>query len=504
MSMQIKGEEQNYFRFDFLKKPAKWKDYGTIQEFLSDIRGYGSTPAVCFGTDLPVTYAELVSDICGMCGAFEKMGLPRSGNVGLCAENGYYFVVLSLALMAYGCCAVLIPPAFRGKIPEPLLQKYDLSLVFVAKEDVRGKETVYAGDPFSYRGSASEEVLKSDICPEDPACIFFTGGTTGQSKGAVLSHRALLRGTANWQYNMFSLDHEDSYLALPLTHVFGYVRNFLVGLMLGNTVHFSTGMRNYFKDMMRICPNETVMVPKMADFLLETIERNGPGVTGGKLTTVVAGAAHVPEYLIRKLDRYGIHVYPGYGMTETANLTSGNPIPLAKTGSVGPLYPYQEAVIRDGELLLKGKNLFSGYYGDPELIRASFDDGWFKTGDLAHFDADGFLYITGRVKSLLALPTGEKISPDELEIRVCGIDAVRDALLYRKEQEGAAGRLCLEVTLRPEIAEQLRSDGKNAEKYVTERIRAVIDGMPECFHSAEIVIRDRDFDRTPSMKIRRP
>lgn len=114
------------------------------------------------------------------------------------------------------------------------------------------------------------------------------------------------------------------------------------------------------------------------------------------------------------------------------------------------------------------------------------------------------MYITGRVKSLLALPTGEKISPDELEIRVCGIDAVRDALLYRKEPEGAAGRLCLEVTLRPEIAEQLRSDGKNAEKYVTERIRAVIDGMPECFHSAEIVIRDRDFDRTPSMKIRRP
>ena len=410
--MQIRGNEQNYFRFDFLKKPEKMKSFDTIPEFLSDIREYGNIPALCFGKDFSVTYSELYSDICGMCGYFEKIRLPRSGNVGLCAENGYYFIVVSLALMAYGCCAVLIPPAFKANIPEALIRKYELSLVFVREEDIQGAETVYAGDPVLYRSTASGDAVKDDIDPESPACIFFTGGTTGQSKGAVLSHRALLRGTANWQYNMFSLEHEDSFLALPLTHVFGYIRNFLVNMLLGNTVHFSTGMRNYFKDMMRIRPNETVMVPKMADLLLDTIERNGTGVTGGRLTTVVSGAAHVPEYLIRGLDKYGIHVYPGYGMTETANLTSGNPIPLQKTGSVGPLYPYQEAQIIDGELLLKGRNLFSGYYADPELNREAFCDGWFKTGDLAHFDPDGFLYITGRIKSLIVLPTGEKISPD--------------------------------------------------------------------------------------------
>lgn len=502
--MKISGDERNYFRFDFLKKPEKWKSFNTIPEFLSDISGYGDTPAVCFGEDFSVTYSELYSDICGMCGHFERIGLPRSGNVGLCAENGYYFIVVSLALMAYGCCAVLIPPAFKGHIPEALIRKYDLSLIFVREEDIQGAETVYAGDPLLYRGTSSSDAVKGDIDPESPACIFFTGGTTGQSKGAVLSHRALLCGTANWQYNLFSLEHEESFLALPLTHVFGYIRNFLVNMMLGNTVHFSTGMRNFFKDMMRIRPNETVMVPKMADLLLDTIERNGIGVTGGRLTTVVSGAAHVPEYLIRGLDKYGIHVYPGYGMTETANLTSGNPVPLQKLGSVGPLYPHQEAQIIDGELLLKGRNLFSGYYADPDLNREAFSDGWFKTGDLAHFDADGFLYITGRIKSLIVLPTGEKISPDELEMRVSEVDAVRDALLYLKQQEGAGGRLCLEVTLRPEVVEKLNTDGKNAEKTITEMIREKISGMPDCFHPAEIVIRDRDFDRTPSMKIRRP
>ena len=502
--MKITGNEQNYLKYDFLVKPKKWKSYDTMPEFLSDIKEYGNIPAVCFGEDFSVTYSELYSDICGMCGHFVKLKLPRTGNVGLCAENGYYFIVVSLALMAYGCCAVLIPPSFKGNIPEALIGKYDLSVIFVCKEDIQSAVTVYAGEPLQYRNTSSDDLIKKDINPDSPACIFFTGGTTGRSKGAVLSHHALLRGTANWQYNMFSLEHEDSYLALPLTHVFGYIRNFLVNMLLGNTVHFSTGLRNIFKDMMRIRPNETVMVPKMADLLLETIERNGIGVTGGKLSTIVSGAAHVPEYLIRGLDKYKIHVYPGYGMTETANLTSGNPVPLQKTGSVGPLYPYQEARIVDGELLLKGQNLFSEYYEDPELNREAFCDGWFKTGDLAHFDSDGFLYITGRIKSLIVLPTGEKISPDELEICVSGIDAVRDALLYFKEREGVGGRLCLEVTLRPEVVEQLNNDGKNAEKYVTEMIRGKISEMPDCFSPAEIVIRDRDFERTPSMKIKRP
>lgn len=502
--MKIRGDEQNFLRLDFLKKPKIWKNFETIPEFLSDICGYGDIPALCFGEDFSVTYSELYSDICGMCGYFEKIKLPRSCNVGLCAENGYYFIVISLALMAYGCCAVLIPPSFKGNVPQDLIKKFDLKLIFVKEEDIQSADTVYAGNPILYRSTFSSNAINSDINPESPACIFFTGGTTGQSKGAILSHRALLRGTANWQYNMFSLEHEDSFLALPLTHVFGYIRNFLVNMLLGNTVHFSTGIRNYFKDMMRVHPNETVMVPKMADLLLDTIERNGIGVTGGKLTTVVSGAAHVPEYLIRGLDKYGIHVYPGYGMTETANLTTGNPIPLQKIGSVGPLYPYQEAQIVDGELLLKGKNLFSGYYADTELNIDSFSDGWFKTGDLAHFDTDGFLYITGRIKSLIALPTGEKISPDELEMRVSEIDAVRDALLYLKEDEGTAGRLRLEVTLRPEVVEKLNIDRRNAEKLVTELIREKVSEMPNCFHSAKIVIRERDFDRTPSMKIKRP
>lgn len=502
--MRIRGEEQNFFRYDFVKKPEKWKNFDTMPEFLSDISGYGNIPAVCFGKDFSVTYSELYSDICGMCGHFEKIGLPRSGNVGLCAENGYYFMVVSLALMAYGCCAVLIPPSFRGNMPETLIRKYDLSLVFVSEEDVHGEETVYAGDPLLYRSTSSADALGEGINPESPACIFFTGGTTGQSKGAVLSHRALLRGTANYQCNLFTLEHEDKYLALPLTHVFGYIMNFLVNLLIGNTVHFSTGMRNFFKDMMRIRPHGTVMVPKMADLLLDTIKRNGIEVTGGRLNMVISGAAHVPEYLIRELDRYGVHLYSGYGMTETANLTSANIIPLQKPESVGLLYPYQEAQIIDGELLLKGQNLFSGYYADPELSREAFTDGWFKTGDLAHFDSDGFLYVTGRIKSLIALPTGEKISPDELEIRVSEVDVVRDALLYLKEQEGAGGRLCLEVTLRPEVVERLNTEGKNTEKLVTEMIREKISGMPDCFYPAEIVIRDRDFDRTPSMKIKRP
>ncbi len=508
--MIYRGTEETFRKLEGLTIPEKLPFYDTIPEFLRSMSAFGDAPAVGRVDGTAVSYADFFRDICGMCGYFARSGLPRRGNVGLYSENGYFFVVCSFAIMAYGCCAVHIPPSLGEAALAGAAIKYDLTALVCANAPTAeaaalpGVRILCPGEPEQYRSGADEDIFDETLTGETAACIFFTGGTTGASKGAVLSHKALLSGAGNAAYTLFSTEHVDAYIVLPLTHVFGYIRSFLFNMLRGSTVYFNTNKRNMFRDLSRLKPQEIVAVPRLADVLLTYIQEYGVSAVGGRLNTIISGAANVPSYLVRSFDAYGISLFPGYGMTETANLTCGNPIPLRKPNSVGPLYPEQEAKIVDGELWLRGRNLFTCYYADEKANEEAFEDGWFKTGDLAHFDADGFLYITGRIKSLIVFPSGEKISPDELESRVNELDIIQDALLFRTVSAENRPILRLEVTLRRTVADTLEKTADALEAYVIGKITEAIAGTPESLMPSEIAIRTEDFERTPALKIKRP
>ncbi|MBO7359860.1 MAG: AMP-binding protein, partial [Clostridia bacterium] len=216
------------------------------------------------------------------------------------------------------------------------------------------------------------------------------------------------------------------------------------------------------------------------------------------MKTIICGAAAVPPYLIREYAAMGIDLLAGYGLTESANLVSGNPESLRKPESVGLMYPGQEYRIEDGELWLKGENMMDGYIGEDD---SSSEDGWFRTGDLVKIDDEGFLYITGRTKEIIILPNGENLSPAEVEAEFSALPLVQDCELYEDKAENGTPILVLEVL--PRMTELGKLPEAERSARLAADIAAVNASLPSYKRFNRLVVRDSDFPRTPSMKILR-
>ncbi|MBQ3951600.1 MAG: AMP-binding protein, partial [Oscillospiraceae bacterium] len=233
---------------------------------------------------------------------------------------------------------------------------------------------------------------------------------------------------------------------------------------------------------------------EMALALSKKFRRN---MLGDSLKYIICGAASVPPYLIKEYAALGIDLYPGYGLTESSNLVSGNVSPLEKPDSVGLPYPNQELKIVDGELLIRGDNMMDGYIGEDEA--GVWEDGWFKTGDLARIDEDGFIYITGRKKEIIVLPTGENISPAELEAKFNECSLVADSQVFEDKNEAGRHFLALEVV--PRAAEMAKLPADDAPAILMSELNAINSKLPAFQRVSRIEIRDRDFERTKSLKI---
>ena len=145
--------------------------------------------------------------------------------------------------------------------------------------------------------------------------------------------------------------------------------------------------------------------------------------------------------------------------------------------------------------------MLTEYAGEPEENRLSFEDGWFKTGDLAHIDENGFLYITGRLKETIRLPTGESISPSELESKFNELSFIQDSQVFEDVDESSNHFLALEVYPRQNELEKISSEDKNA--YLMEELEKINSSLPSFQRVSKITIRTTDFERSPSMKMKR-
>jgi long-chain acyl-CoA synthetase len=281
--------------------------------------------------------------------------------------------------------------------------------------------------------------------------------------------------------------------------VFGLIRNLMTCFYTGSTLYICRNNKDMFRDAAICKPTIMVLVPALAEMALGLSRRFGRNMLGDDLKTIICGAAPVPPYLVREYAGMGITLLPGYGLTESANLVSGNPEALRKPESVGYIYGGMEYKLVDGELWLKGVNMMDGYVGGAENSTA-YEDGWFKTGDLARVDEEGFLYITGRTKEIIVLSSGENVSPAELEVKFYGIDAVQDCVVYDRTENGAQ-YLVLEVL--PRMSTVQAQGITDVEGHIREEVRKINDTLPSFERIQKVVLRDTDFPRTPAMKIDR-
>lgn len=483
----------------------------TIPEFMLKITNDYHDLIMLKQDDVEVKYSEYMYDVLDQASCLQISNVQRKTNVGLYCNNDYNFMKASLGIMAYGCTAALLPPQLDDKSVYGCCLKYQLSAVMYEEgldEKVAFAKQMLPNVTFIKISKTDKENLNSDdlfdhtIKPSDPACIVFTGGTTGKSKGALLSHLAVMTGAFNGTLGTGNPFNQVYYSIMPLTHVFGFIRNMLTSLLTGSCISFCSDKRLMFKQIQAIKPTILVIVPALAELFMNLSKQYTINFMGGRLQTIICGAATVPPYIVKEFQGMGVNICPGYGLTELANLVSGNPEGAKKPSSVGLLYPNQEIKIVNDELWIKGDNLMIEYYNEPEENKLAFEDGWFKTGDLVRFDEDGYMYITGRIKDIIVLSNGENVSPAYIEAKICEIELIQDALVTQTTNEFGADVLQAEVLLRPTLVAQAGIE--NIQEYIEKEIEKVNQTLVDYERISKVVIRDTDFERSPSMKIIRP
>ncbi len=421
--------------------------------------------------------------------------------VALFAANSYDFVKAYLAAVTSGRTAVIFPAQLDAASVFGCCMMFGVSaLVYqpdfadrisLVRERLPGVQLIPAD------ALGEEKTPMTNCTGDDACCIVFTGGTTGRSKGALLSHRAVMQGTVNGCYGYQDVFGQRYLLILPLSHVFGLIRNLMTSLYTGSTLFICRNNKDMFRDIAVFRPTILVMVPALAEMALTLSKKFGRNMLGPDLKYIICGAAAVSPYLVDEYDKLGIVLCPGYGLTESANLVSGNPESLKKPTSVGIPYPNQELRVENGELWLKGKNMMTGYVGGDG--DQAYEDGWFKTGDLVRFDEDGYLYITGRIKEIIVLPNGENVSPAEVEARFNELDCVQDSQVFEDVNDFGAHILALEVVPRATQLTDVSPEERKA--YITAQLEKVNAALPTYQQVSKITVRDSDFARTPAMKI---
>ena len=473
----------------------------TIPEFVEWIESkWHDLPALSDMTRT-CTYGEMCERIACKRSLLYGLGLQEGDHIAILDNTTTDAVEMFLAVTSAGYVAIMLP----SQLPAPAVigscLKFNVKLLAYGSDYASIAEDVHCK---TMKITAMDEMRApvTTVSKDAPAAIFFTGGTTGAPKGAVLPHRAIMRGALNGCFNPGKQLGCHRYAhVLPLSHVFGLIRGTMSALYTGSLWIVAASVKDTISSLPMIKPTCIVAVPGICEIIMGLIKMYGKEFLGGQLRFIISGAANVPPKLIAEFDKVGISLFAGYGMTEGGNLTSGNVDVLEKPTSVGKVYPCQEYKVVDGELWLRGDNVFLGYYGDPEKTTESLtEDGWLRTGDLVRFDEEGYMYIVGRIKNLIVLSSGENVSPESLEEPFYKCDRLRDCLV---KEENEDGRVVLTVEIYPRMEEFVGVAWEQVEEYFRNLLAEINATLPTTHRITRLTVRKEDFKRTGAMKVSR-
>ncbi len=460
-------------------------------------RDYADYPAIS-DRKTTYTYKELYERVAKRRDFIYGQGLSEGAKIAVMARNDLDAMELLLAIATAGYTYIMLPNALNHDALMEISMKFELAGMFVAEEFMPLAE----GLPCKVWASNSigdKEATPADVKKDTIAAIYFTGGTTGAPKGAVMTHGAMMRGAFNGVFQPGKVMHKRYLAMLPLSHIFGSIKSFLACLYTGSIVYTCTDMRAAVGDIPVLKPHVLVLVPGLVDIIFSIAKMKGKAFLGD-LETIVCGAAPVPPRLMKIAEEMGVCMCAGYGLTEGANLSFANSDTVSNPDSMGKVYPEQEYKVVNGELWLKGDNLMNEYYKDPEATAAVFEDGWFKTGDLVEFDEDDNIYITGRIKNLIILPNGENVSPEELEELFYKEQIVKDCLVSEMELNGNAVIGIEILPFEPACQGLSQDEIQSKMQEITDRINKE---LPPFKRILKVVVRTEDFKRTGAMKIDR-
>lgn len=498
----------------------------TIREILSRAQErFGNQDAVRYkiGKDKTEakTYTQLKEDSEHFAGALKAMG-HKGGHVAILGATSYYWIASYLGTVCSGSVAVPLDASLpAGELCE-LIDRADVSVLVydeiradaaaLAKERcgklkkiISMQKEGHGADELSLARllEESERGLDAWANPEDLCTILFTSGTTGKSKGVMLTQRNLAENATCLDMKIPSRTVILS--VLPIHHAYCLSMDILKGLSLGSIICINDSLMRVAKNIKLFGPDMILMVPMMIESFAKKLldasalppELVKKEVFGERLHTVCSGGAYLNPDWITLFERYGIKILQGYGMTECAPVISTNLDWNRKAGSVGKLMPNCEAKEEDGELLVRGSSVMQGYYKMPEETKEALTkDGWLRTGDLGYVDEDGFVFLTGRKKNLIITKNGENVSPEEIENALSKHRLAQEVLA--RESDGV-------------IEAEIFPDAEYAAKAGISDIRAALQEIldeynreaPPYKRVAKLSVREKEFEKTAARKIKR-
>ncbi len=471
--------------------------------------------------------------------------LDGKKKIAIIAENSYEWVVAYYATLIGGNISVpmdvklsddeLVCQLVRSGCEGLVYTAKTKSVAEKAKEcpDSKIKEFFYIPDFPSYKAEGRKAIKKGDrrfidakVDKDDLACIVYTSGTTGLSKGVMLSHYNIcsdVTASCSIQTGKQAIGF------LPLNHTFCWVGALFSGYILAEWGYICDDLKDLQGDMKRYRPQNFSAVPLVVNTIYERVWRTARktgrekvlqkglkisnflysrGIDvrrkifkkiidnlGGELEIIICGGANLDPKYEKGMNDFGIQIINGYGMTECSPAVTVNRRDDFKIGSVGKPLPCNEIRIVDpdefgvGEIQVKGTNVMQGYYNDPEATAESFDGDWFKTGDYGRIDEDGFLFFVGRKKNLIVLSNGKNVSPEEIEDKLACIDYVSEVLVYQEDDKITA-EFFLNEEEYPDARELLRED-----------VHEVNSKLPNFKRVTRRKIRDTEFPKTTTLKI---
>ena len=395
--------------------------------------------------------------------------------------------------------------------------------------------------------NGDRKYLDVEVDSDALAVLLFTSGTTGLAKGVMLSHRNIVSNTVNMSKYVKIIDGGVGLSVLPMHHTYEMTCHVITGLYQGMSIAICEGLKYIQKNLVEAQVNVMLAVPLIFEMMhkkilskakesgkdktlrrMMSISRkfklynkgnitrrlfsNVHNVTGGKISQFIAGGAAINPQVIEDYEAMGFPIFQGYGMTECSPIIAVNKDRYSKAAAAGLPLPGTEVKIYNpdekgiAEIICRGPSVMLGYYRDDDATREALRNGWLHTGDYGYFDQDGFLYVSGRKKSVIITKNGKNIFPEEVEFYLTESEYIEEALVH-----GIDGLRNDDVIIKAEIFPNYplfeNENPEVAEDYIEEKIGEIIekinDTVPKYKRIKRYYIRKTEFEKTTTKKIKR-
>lgn len=537
--------------------------------FAESIRAHWDLNALSDYKGDTYTYGQVARQIARIHIVFEKHGVRPGEKIVLCGRNCARWAMSMLSVLTYGTVAVPLMHEFSPESVQTLVTHSDARILFVDRQiwdkldpkampllenaiciddysilystdetlrnDVSALERIYAGRyPDGIRPA---DIHYYDARPDELALINYTSGSTGNSKGVMLSWRSI---QSNIQFaidNMPCMEPGDGIVSmLPMAHMYGLVVEFLFPFTKGSSVTYlgrvpsPTVLLGAFA---QVRPRLIITVPLVIEKIIKTrvmpelrkplmrVLLAIPGINniiyrklrdkllsvfGGNLFELIVGGAALSKEVEQLLRRIRFPFTVGFGMTECAPLIAYAQWDVTAPGACGRIVDRMEGRIDSpdpanipGVLYVKGDNVMLGYYKNPEATEAALDkDGWLCTGDICTMDKSGLLYIRGRDKNMILGASGQNIYPEEIEAVLNNMPYVVESVVVSRD-----GRLVALVYPDRETAEKNGLTPEALTQIMDRNLADLNRDLPAYSRVAAIELRDEPFEKTPKHSIRR-